>query len=1049
VWTGKILPLNEPVLPFCYFHSFFLLISSSFVDRIAHPVSDFVFPDSATKKVYEIIASNLNTTRFAELAMGNDLVATLDGVPVTVFVPPDSSNWHESVPVDMQKTTIENHIFDSLLFADDLLGMDGQIMSSVNDRKWVVSVLGGSIFLAPEVGSDPNTVVEVIGRNDVLAKNGVIHGLDKALVVDLPEANCTPCDGAVSSSNSLPDGTSCSSWLQASSQITNGTDECLFERAIGVLYCGCPYSSSADFCDSCPDGVAPGAELNATHGFDCLGFGDIRAVDGNATCQAFEQYGDTCCKNPNTTAPTTVPSIAPTVPNTTAPSNNTNSSVPTTPPSVAPTNATLAPTVAPTNATLAPTVAPTNATLAPTAAPTTLAPTEPGETPAPTAAPTPPAHVQVNATFVVYNTEGLKSDVLASKENGPILQRAFKNFVDDVVKDLQGWSSTSSLQRRQRRLDITMQPDSARVFATLDVECRVNTTIDIPENATCQDVYSRYDLFLTADEDPDLVYHTYKNATDKAIEDGKLDESLKKEDPDTPFTVAGSFVPDYTRIPINASWVFFNTEGYSATDLAAPENAAILNKAFADFVYDLVNKTESTREQQVIPTERRRRRRLVVSVEPESARVDAVVDVDCREAEEQVPSGAKCQRVFGQYQLVLLAEPDPEAVTTLYVQATEEGIKNGELQESIEVIAPEGWAFTVADSYEEDKEPPQEKEDDNMQWWLILIICLSIVLGVCLLGFAVAYFTTQIVRPEEEIEASVKLMDVEDREEEENPDDVDSDFDNSDAEEDSHFWQEQESTVQISELTTPLSDRVIEEVTDEDDDDWEDEHGEEEEEEESEVEAKEYWEDNDEQEAWVGDDVTAQVDQSVMGTTVDGSMVQDGIGFEEARTGPMEPEEDEHGEEPDGVRASSMDLPPAEPDGLVVSDHDSRADGKSSLLPSSKGGDEEDDGFKAEEWEGEAGEEADEWEGKAGEEADDYQNSEAPALASEDDNKNSKAPALASEESNDGSEGGDAGEPETSDAVLAGNQKPDLPLKQSEDTGSDNDDDFGSSSEEE
>jgi len=94
-----------------------------------------------------------------------------------------------------------------------------------------------------------------------------------------------------------------------------------------------------------------------------------------------------------------------------------------------------------------------------------------------------------------------------------------------------------------RRLEVSLQPGSAAIFQVEDIPCPSTTAngTSIPIGANCQSVLGQYDLALS-DEDQKAVIEKYSNATETAIEQGKLDYALKGIDRSTPFSVAGPVV---------------------------------------------------------------------------------------------------------------------------------------------------------------------------------------------------------------------------------------------------------------------------------------------------------------------------------------------------------------------------------------------------------------------------------------------------------------------------------------------------------------------------
>ena len=125
------------------------------------------------------------------IAETTDLVETLQGSdPITMFLPRSFEDLDTTLSTEEMIDLIQNHIFDGMTFSDVLAEMDGGVITSINSKPWVVSVLDGSIFLGNE---DSGDVVNVGPDVDILTKTGVVHKIDGLLsVVDnLTEAPTT------------------------------------------------------------------------------------------------------------------------------------------------------------------------------------------------------------------------------------------------------------------------------------------------------------------------------------------------------------------------------------------------------------------------------------------------------------------------------------------------------------------------------------------------------------------------------------------------------------------------------------------------------------------------------------------------------------------------------------------------------------------------------------------------------------------------------------------------------------------------------------------
>ena len=437
--------------------------------------------------------------------------------PITVFVPVDGS-WDESIPSDQVGDILQNHIFDGFWFADNLLEMNGKNITSINDKVWKVSVQDGSVRLA---AADEAISIEVQPPFDTLGENGVLHTLDGVLLGG-PAAilsNCTACIGE-RLPNSLPDGRTCEEWLAAAAQLLEGGQDCLLEQITGVSYCGCDTPEDVGFCGAfCPESMDVSARTqefvpDRDFGLTCAEVNATVNFISNVTlCPEIEMMSNKCCDP--TAAPLTL-----------APSVATPGSFPSPRP---PTTGVGRPTQASTpTETPAPTI---TTTISPSAAP--LQPTTPT---------VPGALVTVNTTFIIFNTENLTAKDVRLPENSIIFQRSFEDFVKAVVYEVKAQQRfLRSDQTSWRRLEVLLQTESAEVYGARNVRCPASmpdgTTIS--QGANCQDIFGRYDLSVI-DENPTLVQKKYMEATEKALDEGKMQESLNKTDPNSPFSVGGS-----------------------------------------------------------------------------------------------------------------------------------------------------------------------------------------------------------------------------------------------------------------------------------------------------------------------------------------------------------------------------------------------------------------------------------------------------------------------------------------------------------------------------
>jgi uncharacterized surface protein with fasciclin (FAS1) repeats len=117
-----------------------------------------------------------------------ELEETLRGEgPFTVFAPTDAA--FEALPAGTLDTLLEDptgdlagiltyHVVEGAVMAEDVAGMDGQEVATVNGASFTVNVGDdGSVSLTDAAGNEVN-----VTQTDVEASNGVIHVIDAVLM---------------------------------------------------------------------------------------------------------------------------------------------------------------------------------------------------------------------------------------------------------------------------------------------------------------------------------------------------------------------------------------------------------------------------------------------------------------------------------------------------------------------------------------------------------------------------------------------------------------------------------------------------------------------------------------------------------------------------------------------------------------------------------------------------------------------------------------------------------------------------------------------------
>jgi hypothetical protein len=106
-----------------------------------------------------------------------------------------NDGW-DGVPIkidDIAPVILESHIFQNLLWCNDLRALAGQRVESLNGETWFVVVNDDNFpcFMTEEtVGGEPQKAC--ITECDILARNGIVHVMDKVLLYETPEESDVP-----------------------------------------------------------------------------------------------------------------------------------------------------------------------------------------------------------------------------------------------------------------------------------------------------------------------------------------------------------------------------------------------------------------------------------------------------------------------------------------------------------------------------------------------------------------------------------------------------------------------------------------------------------------------------------------------------------------------------------------------------------------------------------------------------------------------------------------------------------------------------------------
>ncbi|MGV8850761.1 MAG: fasciclin domain-containing protein [Propionibacteriaceae bacterium] len=143
-------------------------------------------PDSTADIVDTAVAAGAFTTLTAAVTAAG-LVDTLKGPgPFTVFAPTEAAfaklpaGTVEALLTDPTGTLAEilkYHVVAGTVMAADVVGLNGQKVTTVQGGEFTVQVAGGLVALVDATGQQVNVVT-----TDIACSNGVIHVIDAVLL---------------------------------------------------------------------------------------------------------------------------------------------------------------------------------------------------------------------------------------------------------------------------------------------------------------------------------------------------------------------------------------------------------------------------------------------------------------------------------------------------------------------------------------------------------------------------------------------------------------------------------------------------------------------------------------------------------------------------------------------------------------------------------------------------------------------------------------------------------------------------------------------------
>ena len=158
----------------------------------------------ANSSVWDVMVQTQDISKFrSALQLINlDKLLALESSLFTVFAPVDQVLEQNAefllYTSDVDTWTgpltalLSNHIFEGILYTNQLFSMDGQILMSTNGESFVVEVLADSIFLR---GADDSTdSVSMVQRpyDSLQARNGLVHSIDGLLLSDAAQSSSPP-----------------------------------------------------------------------------------------------------------------------------------------------------------------------------------------------------------------------------------------------------------------------------------------------------------------------------------------------------------------------------------------------------------------------------------------------------------------------------------------------------------------------------------------------------------------------------------------------------------------------------------------------------------------------------------------------------------------------------------------------------------------------------------------------------------------------------------------------------------------------------------------
>lgn len=151
---------------------------------------------------------------------------------------------------------------------------------------------------------------------------------------------------------------------------------------------------------------------------------------------------------------------------------------------------------------------------------------------------------RIDVAFEIVNDMMIRD---AAEVNASGLGAAFPVYVEELVTNLTATARRQLLLQQRRRLEISLVPGSAWIYEIIPVGCvpdnRTASNMTSNFTTTCHEAMGKYELLLSADEDPIAVRTTYARETRAGIDDGTFQKVLLEVDPNSPLVLGPSIEP--------------------------------------------------------------------------------------------------------------------------------------------------------------------------------------------------------------------------------------------------------------------------------------------------------------------------------------------------------------------------------------------------------------------------------------------------------------------------------------------------------------------------